>query len=167
MSTATATKTKKAKQGSNNKPLSFKQLLGRATKHEHFARLLKTAATTGWLSDETFMTRLTDTELATVKDVVKKDSHARRAEPLDVSGVTNTLPGSVTLPDTVGPMVDSEKVSGKTAKLTVGDKIVSVDGRLFLTMKKRHPHALLYLSHAGEKVIFSEKATVAVLPTQE
>lgn len=158
---ATATKKKaggKKPQASN--PLNFKQLLGRVQKHEAAASLIKTAATTGWLTDETFLTRLSEKEAAELKEVYTASAEAKRAKPADLANA---------LPPTVGPMADvPNKITGERVKLTAGTRTVEVDARLFKTMQKRHPKALVYLSPEGgddQPVVFSEKTTVAVLPT--
>jgi hypothetical protein len=139
------------------KPLTFRQLLGRVLKHEGAASLVKTAVQTGWLYDEDFLTKLTDQEQNQVKEVYNKDSAFKRAKAVDLAPA---------LPESVGYLADDFAIVGEQAKLTNGEKEAFVDARLFLTMKKRHPEACVYFSLGDVSiVIFSERSTVAVLPT--
>jgi len=149
-----ATKTKE-KVASN--PLTFKQLLGRVQKHEAAGSLLKAAFQTGWLTDETFLTRVSETEQQIVKETYSESAEAKKAKVADLGG---------TLPPTVGPMADEPKFSGTRAKITAGSRTVEVYARMFKTMQKRHPKAMIFLSPEGTEtvIIFSEKTTVAVLP---
>ncbi len=147
------TKTKK-KKGSAT-PMNFKQLLGRVAKHEASANLLKTAVATGWLTDETFLTRVSEEEKEVVKEAYNENAAAKRAKAVDLTKA---------LPTTVGPMAEV-KVTAAHAKVTAGTRTVEVDVRMFNTMTKRHPKAMLYLSPDEDGgVIFSEKTTVAVIP---
>lgn len=150
--------TKSKKKGSTS-PLTFKQLLGRVLKNDRFAVLLKTAVQTGWLTTPEFLTRMSEKEVEQVKEEYKASPHARRASAADLSKA---------LPTVVGPMVEAEKTKGKKTSLTAGNRTLIVDTRLFLTMRKRYPDAIRYLSQLGATtaVIFSEQNTVAVLPVE-
>lgn len=167
MTTATTAKPKKAapkakttkkKKPKQFKAMGFKSLLQHISKLDKFAIYLKTAVVKGWLTDEVFMTKLTEEEHAIVKDAYNKTKEAKRAE---------TASPEDALPDVVGVGVDSAKMHGATTKLTngTGAHSVLVDTVLYLTLKKRHPNAQLFFGHEPEvdAIIFSEKTAVALL----
>lgn len=164
MATATKSKKKASARKEGNKPLTFKQLMGRVSKHETYPSILKTAATDGWLTtigevapDQEFLTQLSKKEAEQVQEAYKVNAKAKKAAP----AVTP-------LPVQCGPLVDDTKVSSNHVRLSSNGRTVSVDTQLFLTLKKRHPDANVYLSDAEDgPVIFSEMNTVALLSIEK
>jgi hypothetical protein len=156
MTATKAPKKKTKKVSAAPKALTFKQLVALSAKSENAPSLLKMAAQDGWLSDEVFMTRLTDKEQESAKELYRANGTAKRAAAADP---TKTLPAQV------GPMVEpgNIKISTRSTKLTVDDRVCEADTSLFLTMQKRHPHANVHLSVEDGLIIFSEKTTVAVI----
>ena len=150
--------TKKKKPKVKPHALTFANLMRRIEKHPAFPVLLRAAKETGWLTDEYFMTRLTDKEADEVREVYNKTTAAKRAAPTDFS---KAIPA---LPTEVGPLVEDTKATNGRVRLSTNNRTVAVDAFLFLTMQKRHPSAHIYLSRTEDgPVIFSEKGTVAVL----
>jgi hypothetical protein len=136
------------------KVMGFSQLLKRIRNSNRFPTLLRTAFRTGWLTDGVFYTKLTDKEFEKVKEVYDESQEAKKAEMLDVE---KNLPG------TVGVELDKIKLNAKIAKLTAAasDKEVNVDAELFLSLRRRHPKALIYLSPKSETIVFSEEKCVS------
>lgn len=149
--------TKKTKKADKNTPLSFKALLSMVRKHLAAPSLIKSAVQTGWLTNGMFVTKLTDDEMEQVKEVYTSEPACRRAQASNPEKA---------LPDTVGPMVTASSHGAKTKLTSMWSNLTAnVDTRLFLTMSRRHPKASVYLSQDGSACIFSERQTVAVLPT--
>lgn len=135
-------------------PLPFRELIKRVEKQETKASLIKTAVMEGWLTDGNFFTQLDDEETDKVKD--HYDASMRRAEAVKIQ-----------LPEQVGFLVDEEKKKGHSVVLSANGISVAVDATLYLTMKRRHPSANVYLSKVSPEknpVIFSGRNTVAMLP---
>lgn len=155
-----ATMKKKPRKSVSRTPMTFKQLLGRVQSHEAVGSLIKTAVQTGWLTDENFLTRLTEKEHEQIREIYQANPSYRRTK---LSTVESALPG------TVGPMVEESDVhpAGDRIRITGKDTVIYVDARLYLTMRKRHPRAALYLPDREDTrrcVYFSDRSTVAVLP---
>lgn len=156
--TATKTKKKKTKKPVvTNKALTFKQLLARVRKHEQAAALLKAATTTGWLTDESFITQISEKDMEATKEAYKEVPGAKRGEAPDI---TKNIPTEVSY------MVTHVKEGAKRSKFWNGASEYTVDAQLFLTMKKLHPDAQLYLSPGEDMLIFANKSIVAMLPIQ-
>jgi hypothetical protein len=158
------TKKKKKKLSKTKRPvgpLNFRQLLGLVTRHEHGPTLIKATYQSGWLSDESFVAKLSENEMEQIRSLYLSDSKYRQAKIGDVDPMK-------VLPEMVGPFIDDQRVSGRLARLSNGTHTVFVDATLFLTMKKRYPEASVHLSNVAPDtgpVTFSEQNTVAVLPT--
>lgn len=135
-------------------PMPFKSLLKQVEQGENKDSLIKTAVVSGWLTDGNFFTQLGDVEAEKLKG--HYDAKARKAEAEEIK-----------LPDRVGFLVEEAKRKGNKFVLEAQGIQVSVDGTLFLTMKKRHPSSRIYLNPEDPKkgaVIFSERSTVAMIP---
>lgn len=141
------------------KPLNLRQMLANVGKQENKSSLIKTAVTSGWLTNGEFYTKLSDEDVEKIKEVYNADADAKKSEPLSIS-----------LPKQVGFIVDETKHHGNKISVIAGDQEVEVDASAFVTLQKRHPKANLFLANnpQNDGIIFSEKSTVALLrPFQE
>lgn len=151
------TKTKaKAVKNTKPHPLTMQSLLSMIKQREDKDALVKTAVTTGWLTNGEFMTRLDDNDMEKIKKIY--DATARKATPLELNP-----------PKNVGFLVDEAKLKGDKMLITchlAKDINVKVDANLYLTMMRRHPKASVFLSSENpesDPLIFSEREAVATI----
>jgi hypothetical protein len=136
---------------------TFESLIEKVRQRGNWPDLLKTAAFTGWLTDEDrFGTRLSSEEWAAIRDLYNNTREARNAEIYNIE-----------TPELVGPFAYLVEIKGKTVQLTsAAGASVIVDAKLFKALRKRHPRANVYLwpvNTSRMPIIFSEGTTVAFL----
>lgn len=160
--TTTKTKGKKAKakkaKVKNVAPhaISFKSLVANIIKDEaNGPSLLKTARETGWISDGTYSSQMTEKEVEELREIYNKNAAAKKAETV-----------AFDFPRMVSYAVTSIKTFNKKTELSARDIDVVVDTNLFLTLRKRHPKAKIFLAANDPKtspIVFSEFGNVAFL----
>lgn len=155
-----ATKEKKEKKVAkekkkSTKPVGFMTLVKMVSAHPSSAALLKTAITQGVLTNLEFATRLEESEIDKIREIVADNKLVKAAQPADISA----------LPKECGSFVNEFRGSGgKRVKFSACGKDYSGDGLLFEYFKKRHPDAKTFISVRGSELMFSGRNTVAVMP---